>query len=125
MTLGAVCLTGIVQFAGTLYARVGIALGPHHPIGLPASDAQVVDTGPSATVVGLAVFLGWRYGAYVSAGVVIVAIAVEVVLEENLAGKEHLAAVAAVLVLCALAALRQRRSRARGGSTSGAPPIQS
>lgn len=36
--------------AGTLYARVGIALGPDHPIGLPASDAQVVDTGPSAAV---------------------------------------------------------------------------
>ncbi|MFF5482269.1 hypothetical protein ACFY5C_33895 [Streptomyces sp. NPDC012935] len=50
---------------------------------------------------------------------------VEVVLEENLAGKEHLAAIAAVLVLCAPTAVRQRRSRARGGSTSGAPPIQS
>lgn len=111
--------------AGTLYARVGIALGPDHPIGLPASDARVVDTGPSAAVVGLAVFLGWRYGAYVTAGVVIAAMVVEVVLEDNLAGKEHLAAIAAVLMLCALSAVRQRRSRARGGSTSGAPPIQS
>jgi hypothetical protein len=82
---------------------VGIALGPDNPIGLPASDARVVDTGPSAAVVGLAVFLGWRYRAYVTAGAVIVAMIVEVVLE----------------------AIRQRRSRARGGSTSGAPPIQS
>ncbi|MGF0172118.1 hypothetical protein ACQF36_16955 [Streptomyces sp. Marseille-Q5077] len=115
----------VATLAGTLYARLGIALGPGHPIGLPASDAQVVDTGPSAAVVGLAVFLGRRHGAYVTAGVVIAAMVVEVVLEENLAGKEHLAAIAAVLVLCALAAVRQRRSRARGGSTSGAPPIQS
>ncbi|MFF7165084.1 hypothetical protein ACFZBP_27575 [Streptomyces sp. NPDC008086] len=115
----------VATLAGTLYARVGIALGPDHPIGLPASDARVVDTGPSAAVVGLAVFLGWRYGAYVTAAVVIVAMVVEVALKDNLAGKEHLAAVAAVLVLCAVSAVRQRRSRARGGSTSGAPPIQS
>lgn len=118
----------VATLAGTLYARVGIALGPGHPIGLPASDAHVVDTGPSAAVVGLAVFLGWRYGAYVTAGVVIAAMVVEVVLEDNLAGKEHLAAIAAiaaVLLLCALVAVRQRRSVARGGSTSGAPPIQS
>lgn len=50
---------------------------------------------------------------------------VEVALKENLAGNEHLAAIAAVLVLCAVAAVRQRRSRARAGSPSGAPPIQS
>ncbi|MFE5817915.1 hypothetical protein ACFQ6S_31470 [Streptomyces sp. NPDC056479] len=115
----------VATLAGTLYARVGIALGPDNPFGLPASDARVVDTGPSAAVVGLAVFLGWRYGAYVTAAVVIVAMVLEVALKGNLAGKEHLAAIAAVLVLCALAAVRQRRSRARSGATSGAPPIQS
>lgn len=115
----------VATLAGTLYARVGIALGPDHPIGLPASDARVVDTGPSAAVVGLAVFLGWRYGAYVTAGAVVAAMVLEVALKANLAGKEHLAAIAAVLVLCAVSAVRQRRSRARAGSTSGAPPIQS
>lgn len=115
----------VATLAGTLYARVGIALGPDHPIGLPASDARVVDTGPSAAVVGLAVFLGWRYGAYVTAGAVIAAMVLEVALKANLAGKEHLAAIAAVLVLCAVSAVRQRRSRARAGATSGAPPIQS
>ncbi|MGP4011035.1 hypothetical protein [Streptomyces sp. 4N124] len=115
--------------AGTLYARVGIALGPGGLLGLPASDAYVVDTGPSAAVVGLAVFLGWRYRAYVTAGVVIVAMVVEVLVKENLAGKEHLAAIAGVLVLCAVCAVRaarQRRSAERAGSTgSGLPPIQS
>ncbi|MFJ8633593.1 hypothetical protein [Streptomyces sp. NPDC093568] len=115
----------VATLTGTLYARVGIALGPDTPFGLPASDARVVDTGPSAAVVGLAVFLGWRYGAYATAAGVIAAMIVEVVLEDNLAGREHLAAIAAVLVLCAVAAVRQRRSRARAGSTSGVPPIQS
>ncbi|MEV5319636.1 hypothetical protein AB0K92_18600 [Streptomyces sp. NPDC052687] len=110
--------------AGTLYARLGIALGPHTPVGLPASDAWVVDTGPSAAVVGLAVYVGCRYRAYATAGAVTAAMVAEVIVKENLAGKEHLAAIAAVSALCALEAGRQRWSRARTGS-SGAPPIQS
>lgn len=110
---------------GTLYARAGIWLGPGSPLGLPAADASVVDTGPSAAVVGLAVFLGWRYRAYVTAAVVIVAMVVEVLLKENLAGKEHLAAAAGVLVLRGVAEVRQRRSGERFGSGSGLPPIQS
>jgi len=105
--------------AGTLYARVGVALGPHHPFGLTATDALVVDTGPSAAVVGLAVFLGWRYGARVTAGAVIVAMVIEVVAKENLAGREHLAAIAAMLLLCALSAARRRRAGKRGGSVGG------
>ncbi|MFC8196005.1 hypothetical protein ACFWBR_08685 [Streptomyces sp. NPDC060006] len=119
-------LAYVATLAGTLYARVGIALGPHGPLGLPASDALVVDTGPSAAVVGLAVFLGWRYRAYRTAGAVVVAMIVEVLVKENLAGKEHLAAIAAVLVVCAISAFRQRRSGSeRTGSGSGLPPIRS
>ncbi|WP_159030663.1 MULTISPECIES: hypothetical protein [Streptomyces] len=121
----ALALAYVATLAGTLYARLGIWLGPDSPLGLPASDARVVDTGPSAAVVGLAVFLGWRHRAYVTASVVIVAMVAEVALKENLAGKEHLAAIVAVLVLCAVGELRQRRSRDRAGSGSGAPPIQS
>jgi len=111
--------------AGTLYARVGIGLGPDSPLGLPASDAHVVDTGPSAAVVGLAVFLGLRYGARVTAGVVSAAMVAEVLVQENLAGREHLAAIAAVLVLCGISAARQRRSRDGAGAGSGLPPIRS
>lgn len=112
--------------AGTLYARVGIRLGPDAPLGLPASDAKVVDTGPSAAVVCLAVYVAWRYGAYVTAGAVTVSMIAEVLVKENLAGKEHLAALAGVVVLCAVAQWRrQRRSTARAGSGSGLPPSQS
>ncbi|MFF7471661.1 hypothetical protein [Streptomyces sp. NPDC008092] len=134
----------VATLAGTLYARTGIALGPHGPLGLPASDALVVDTGPSAAVVGLAVYLGWRYGAYVTAGAVAAAMAVEVALKDNLAGKEHLAAIAAVAALCGAVPAGRRlwrrwshrrpgsgpgpgpRSGSRSGSgRSGLPPIQS
>ncbi|MFD4510555.1 hypothetical protein [Streptomyces sp. NPDC058457] len=128
----------VATLAGTLYARLGIALGPHGPPGLPASDARVVDTGPSAAVVGLAVYLGWRYGAYVTAGAVATAMAVEVALKDNLAGKEHLAAIAGVAALCAAVPVgmrlwRRRRQRRpgpgpgsrTGSGRSGLPPIQS
>ncbi|NEB81287.1 hypothetical protein G3I40_39680 [Streptomyces sp. SID14478] len=107
--------------AGTLYARIGIALGPDGPFGLPASDAQVVDTGPSAAVVGLAVYVCWRHRAWFSCALVVVTMAVECALKPNLAGKEHLAAIAVALVLCAVTARRQRGGSAR----SGAPPMTS
>ncbi|MGW0579737.1 hypothetical protein ACWD25_28070 [Streptomyces sp. NPDC002920] len=101
--------------AGTLYARVGIDHG-----WLPASDALVVDTGPSAAVVGLAVVVGWRYRAYATAGAVIVAMVVEVVLKNNLAGKEHLAAIAAVGALCGAAEVRRRRLQRRSAASLSA-----
>ncbi|MGW4301082.1 hypothetical protein [Streptomyces sp. NPDC004376] len=120
--------------AGTLYARLGIGLGPHSPLGLPASDALVVDTGPSAAVVGLAVFVAARYGARTTALLVPVAIVAEVLVKDNLAGKEHLAALLATGALCAVSAVRRRyRTRTAGqlprgrraGLGSGLPPIQS
>lgn len=120
----------VATLAGTMYARVGIALGPGI-LGLPASDAQMVDTGPSAAVVGLAVYVCWRYRAYWTAGAVALAMAVEVVLKANLAGKEHVAALLAVAVLCWITSVRQKRRRSRAaqrrrtGSLSGAPPMKS
>ncbi|MGW3492817.1 hypothetical protein [Streptomyces sp. NPDC001020] len=114
-----------VTLAGTLYARLGTGLDPHHPLGLPATDAQVVDTGPSAAVIGLALFLCWRYRAYLTGGVVIAAIVGELVLKDNLAGKEHLAAIGAVLVLCGLSALRHRRRPVgRVECRTDPPPVQ-
>ncbi|WP_225096809.1 hypothetical protein [Streptomyces sp. CoH27] len=101
----------VATLAGTLYARVGISLGTHAPFGLPWTDAQVVDTGPSAAVVGLAVYVAWRYGAYTTASAVTVAMVAEVLIKENLAGKEHLAALMAVGTLCLAVAVRQRFGR--------------
>ncbi|MGQ4415463.1 hypothetical protein ACN6LA_007764 [Streptomyces sp. SAS_269] len=100
----------VATLAGTLYARIGIAFGPHAAFGLPASDALVVDTGPSAAVVGLAVYVAWRYGAHVTVGAVTTAMVVEVLLKENLAGKEHLAALMGVGTLCLAAALHHRHT---------------
>lgn len=108
----------VSTLAGTAYARVGVAVGPDGAFGLPASDARVVDTGPSAAVVGLAVCVCCRYRAWVTGALVVAAMAAEVVVEPNLAAKEHLAAIAAAVALCAGDALvRARRlRRARDGS---------
>ncbi|MER5935578.1 hypothetical protein [Streptomyces sp. NPDC002054] len=92
----------VATLAGTTYARVGLALGPDHPLGLPESDRLVNDTGPSAAVVGLAVYVCWRYGAYLTAGLVVLLMIVELTVKDNLAGKEHLAAIAAVALLIAV-----------------------
>ncbi|MFE5797344.1 hypothetical protein ACFQ8C_32840 [Streptomyces sp. NPDC056503] len=118
----------LATLCGTLYARVGIALGPGTPFGLPASDAQVVDTGPSAAVVGLAVYVCWRQRAYWTGAAVVVAMVVEVVVKPNLAGKEHLAAIVGVLALMAFRAWRERGQGVpdpRPGTRSWKPPIRS
>ncbi|MFE6893690.1 hypothetical protein [Streptomyces sp. NPDC057694] len=81
---------------GTLFARLAIGAG-----WLPASDARIVDTGPSAAVVGLAVYVCWRYRARFTCAVVVATMVVECAVKPNLAGWEHLAAIAAVLIVCA------------------------
>ncbi|MFE6762537.1 hypothetical protein [Streptomyces sp. NPDC057689] len=112
--------------AGTLYARIGIAAGPEAFLGLPSSDARVVDTGPSAAVVALAVCVCCAYGARFTGALVIAAMVAEAVFEDNLAGREHLAAIAVALLLCTSQALRGRHGLEGGrGTRSGAPPIRS
>ncbi|MCR8578032.1 hypothetical protein [Streptomyces sp. Isolate_219] len=110
----------LATLAGTMYARIGIWIGPVSPLGLPDSDKYVTDTGPSAAVVGLAVFVCWRYRAWFTCAAVAVAMVVEVVsIKNNLAGKEHVAAVLAVLVLCGLCELRRQRKPGDARGVSG------
>ncbi|MCJ1681437.1 hypothetical protein MTF65_29600 [Streptomyces sp. APSN-46.1] len=105
----------VATLAGTTYARVGLALGPDHPLGLPVSDRIVNDTGPSAAVVGLAIYVCWRYRAYLTGALVILAMTGEVLVKDNLAGKEHLAAIAAVMAVCVV--------RARWGPERSRTPL--
>jgi hypothetical protein len=114
----------LATLAGTMYARIGIWLGPDSPLGLPDSDAYVIDTGPSAAVVGLAVFVCWRHRAWFTCAAVVVAMVVEVVfIKNNLAGKEHVAAVLVVLVVCAVREAVVRAAPASGGpEVSGSGP---
>ncbi|MGW7439807.1 hypothetical protein [Streptomyces sp. NPDC054849] len=105
----------VATLAGTTYARIGLALGPDHPLGLPVSDRIVNDTGPSAAVVGLAIYVCWRYRAYLTGALVILVMIGEVLVKNNLAGKEHLAAIAAVMAVCVV--------RARWGAAQARVPL--
>lgn len=116
-----VVIAYVSTLAGTAYARVGVAVGPDGAFGLPAPDAAVLDTGPSAAVVGLTVCVCLRYRAWVTCALVVAALAAEVAVEPDLAGKEHLAAVAAALVLCAGGAVARRRT-AGGARWRAGPP---
>ncbi|MFI1889315.1 hypothetical protein [Streptomyces jumonjinensis] len=116
---GTLVVAYVCTLAGMLYARLGIALGPGSALGLPASDAQIVDTGPSAAVVGLVVCVCVSTRAWLTGASLIVAMVVEVIVEPNLAGKEHLVAIGAALALCALVALRRRRRASVVGGGGG------
>ncbi|MEU6807820.1 hypothetical protein ABZ920_02140 [Streptomyces sp. NPDC046831] len=86
--------------AGTLTVRVMVALGPGRwGLGLPPETGQVLDTGPSAAVVGLFTYLSIVRRAPVVFTLTGGSMVAESVLEPNLAGREHLIAVAAAVVL--------------------------
>jgi hypothetical protein len=77
------------QVLSTLTSRLLVVLGTAVVIGLPLSQAGVLDTGPSgiSTAVG-----GWmlaRRGAYATLTLLVVAIAVAAALQANLDGREH------------------------------------
>ncbi|MFJ3923817.1 hypothetical protein [Streptomyces sp. NPDC090022] len=112
----------VATLAGTTYARAGLALGPDHPLGLPVSDRIVNDTGPSAAVVGLAIYVCWRYRAYLTGFLVVAVMIVEVLVKNNLAGKEHLAAIVAVMAVCAARAAWGPRRSPRAVADTGRPP---
>ncbi|MEU9321626.1 hypothetical protein [Streptomyces sp. NPDC048295] len=112
----------VCTLAGTLYARFGIAVGPEGLLGLPASDARIVDTGPSVAVTGLAVCVCACTGAWFTVALVVVALIVEVIVKPNLAGTEHLVAIGAALVLCASAA-RRHRYPSDGDGGGGGPAV--
>ncbi|GAA3040118.1 hypothetical protein GCM10010519_75180 [Streptomyces lactacystinicus] len=85
--------------AGTLFARVGVAIGPHHLFGFPKWVAYVRDTGPSAAVVALAICIAFRCRAWFTGGLVVAVMIGEAVVLPNLAGLEHMVAVVTALLI--------------------------
>ncbi|MCM2418923.1 hypothetical protein [Streptomyces sp. RKAG293] len=126
MTVGRRHTLGIgllATLAGTSFARYSLAVGPDGFLGLPVSTLVVRDTGPSAAVVALGVYVACRYRAWWTGGVLILAMLVEVVLIVNLAGFEHLTAIVATLLLCALEGhLRRRREAELQRESPRQPP---
>ncbi|MET9505165.1 hypothetical protein ABZY42_26190 [Streptomyces sp. NPDC006622] len=86
--------------AGTLTARVMIMAGPDRwGFGLPQEAGRVLDTGPSAAVVGLFTYISVIRRAPVVFTLTGGSMVWESMAKPNLAGREHLIAVAAAVVL--------------------------
>ncbi|MER5465423.1 hypothetical protein ABT010_32990 [Streptomyces sp. NPDC002668] len=86
--------------AGTLSVRVMIALGPGWwGLGLPPEIGQVLDTGPSAAVVGLFTYIAVTRRAPVLFAFTGGSMVLESVVKPNLAAREHLIAIFAAIVL--------------------------
>ncbi|MGW0883464.1 hypothetical protein [Streptomyces sp. NPDC002671] len=89
----------VTTLAGTLTARVMIALGPGWwGFGLPPECGKVLDTGPSAAVVGLFTYLAVVRRAPVVFTLTGGSMVWESIAVPNLAGREHLIAVGAAIV---------------------------
>jgi len=82
------------QLLSTMTSRYLIALGTAVVIGLPLSQAGVLDTGPSGISTAVGGWLLARRGAYASLALLVVAIAAAAVLQSNLDGREHATALA-------------------------------
>ncbi|MGC0419755.1 hypothetical protein [Embleya sp. AB8] len=93
----------VTTLAGTMGARIMIAIGPEHAIGLPEKAAHVLDTGPSAAVVGLFTYLSIVHRAPILFTITGGSMVLESIILPNLAGREHLIAVGAAIVLGLLA----------------------
>ncbi|MFG2603566.1 hypothetical protein ACGFT2_08465 [Streptomyces sp. NPDC048514] len=90
----------VTTLAGTLTARLMIAAGPGWwGFGLPSECGHVLDTGPSAAVVGLFTYLAVVRRAPVVFALTGGSMVWESVAVPNLAGREHLIAVGAAIVL--------------------------
>ncbi|MFI1505465.1 hypothetical protein [Streptomyces sp. NPDC020597] len=102
--------------AGTLSVRVMLAIGPGQwCLGLPPEAGQVLDTGPSAAVVGLFTYLSVVRRAPIVFTLTGGSMVWESIAKPNLAGREHLIAVAAAIVMGLLQLWADRRRQARPG----------
>jgi hypothetical protein len=102
----AVCVNALT----TLSARVMILIGFQYLVGTPQVDAYVLDTGPSTIVVALCVYVALQVRTYLLMAVICGAMLGEAGVLPNLAGREHLVAMA----LGALAHLLDERLGGRG-----------
>ncbi|MEU0601337.1 hypothetical protein ABZ484_24300 [Streptomyces sp. NPDC006393] len=111
--------------AGTLTVRVMLAIGPGRwGLGLPPGIGHVLDTGPSAAVVGLFTYLSVVRRAPVVFLLTGGSMVAESVVRPNLAGREHLIAVATAVLLAVAheRAWRRLPRPARRPRTTAAAP---
>lgn len=95
-------------FVCSLSGRIMCYLGPDSLVGLPWIEKYVSDTGPSAAVVALIVYLCCVRRAPRTFSIVLTSMIAEVTLLPNLAGREHIVAFAMGLAAAAAVPLVTR-----------------
>lgn len=86
----AVCVNGLT----TVSARIMVIVGLHLAIGTPQVDQYELDTGPSTVVVALSIYVALKCRAYLILTITAAAMGGEALALPNLAGREHLVALA-------------------------------
>lgn len=108
---GLTVVGGLAQFASTMAARVMIIYGAALHIGLPLSQAGMLDTGPSGITTAIGAWLLARRHAYATLALLMVALTVAAVFQPNIDGREHeTALLVGVLAAAVQARLRPRRA---------------
>ncbi|MCO5996068.1 hypothetical protein [Actinoallomurus rhizosphaericola] len=105
-------------FLCTLSGRIMCYLGPGSIVGLPWISRYVSDTGPSAAVVALVAYLCCVRRAPRTLTILLTSMVTEVTLLPNLAGREHVVAIALGLI-AALAVPAADRLRVTGVRSPG------
>lgn len=110
--------------AGTLMVRVMLAIGPGGlGIGLPPQVGQVLDTGPSAAVVGLFTYISVVRRAPIVFTLTGGSMVWESIAVPNLAGREHLIAVGTAIAMALVHERRNRDRRRRRPRHEPMPPV--
>jgi hypothetical protein len=118
---GLTVVGGLAQFGSTLAARVMIIYGASVHLGLPLSQAGVLDTGPSGITTAIGAWLLTRRRAYATLTVLMVGLTIAALVQPNIDGREHeTAMVVGILIAAAqervlgLGAMRRWPQRADG-----------
>lgn len=131
---GLTLVGGLAQFASTMLARVMIIYGATVHVGLPLSQAGILDTGPSGITTAIGAWLLARRRAYATLALSMPGLTVAAFVQPNIDGREHETAMFVGIIAAALQAritdgirLRSRtgrRSPTRSVSLDSTPPAQ-
>ncbi len=109
---GLTLVGGLAQFASTMLARVMIIYGAAVHIGLPLSQAGILDTGPSGITTAIGAWLLARRRAYATLALLMVALTVAAFIQPNIDGREHETAMFVGILAAALQSrIAEHRSR--------------
>jgi hypothetical protein len=131
---GLTLVGGLAQFASTMLARVMIIYGAAVHVGLPLSQAGILDTGPSGITTAIGAWLLGRRHAYATLALLMTALTVAAFVQPNIDGREHETAMFVGIIAAALQArigamvrLRSRtcrRSPTHSASLDSIPPAR-